>query len=74
MSPGFGADVEELAEDCGAVRSQLEHLQRLLLQVSTNLLTWKIGSVISLRLEVMSRVQLTALKYFQPAQMFFGTS
>lgn len=31
-SPGFGLDVEELAEDCSAVRSQLEFLQRLLLQ------------------------------------------
>ncbi|XP_065805826.1 serine-rich coiled-coil domain-containing protein 2 [Labrus bergylta] len=31
-SPGFGLDVEELAEDCSAVRSQLEYLQRLLLQ------------------------------------------
>uniref|UniRef100_A0AAQ4NQK5 Coiled-coil serine-rich protein 2a n=1 Tax=Gasterosteus aculeatus aculeatus TaxID=481459 RepID=A0AAQ4NQK5_GASAC len=31
-SPGLGVDVEELAEDCSAVRSQLEHLQRLLLQ------------------------------------------
>eukprot|EP00066_Takifugu_rubripes_P023116 XP_011612382.1 PREDICTED: serine-rich coiled-coil domain-containing protein 2-like [Takifugu rubripes] len=32
LSLGFGADVEELAEDCCAVRSQLEHLQSLLLQ------------------------------------------
>lgn len=32
-SPGLGLDVEELAEDCSAVRSQLEFLQRLLLQV-----------------------------------------
>ncbi|XP_054860562.1 serine-rich coiled-coil domain-containing protein 2 isoform X2 [Amphiprion ocellaris] len=31
-SPGLGLDVEELAEDCCAVRSQLEYLQRLLLQ------------------------------------------
>ncbi|XP_074519300.1 serine-rich coiled-coil domain-containing protein 2-like isoform X2 [Halichoeres trimaculatus] len=31
-SPGLGLDVEELAEDCSAVRSQLEFLQRLLLQ------------------------------------------
>ncbi|KAI3365344.1 hypothetical protein L3Q82_010128 [Scortum barcoo] len=31
-SPGLGLDVEELAEDCSAVRSQLEHLHRLLLQ------------------------------------------
>ncbi|XP_075891214.1 uncharacterized protein ccser2b isoform X2 [Nelusetta ayraudi] len=31
-SPGLGMDVEELAEDCCEVRSQLEHLQRLLLQ------------------------------------------
>ncbi|KAM9336254.1 uncharacterized protein ABDE67_019309 [Symphorus nematophorus] len=31
-SPGLGVDVEELAEDCSAVRSQLEYLQRLLLQ------------------------------------------
>uniref|UniRef100_UPI0037E73ECA serine-rich coiled-coil domain-containing protein 2-like n=1 Tax=Semicossyphus pulcher TaxID=241346 RepID=UPI0037E73ECA len=31
-SPGLGLDVEELAEDCSAVRSQLEYLQRLLLQ------------------------------------------
>ncbi|XP_078019767.1 serine-rich coiled-coil domain-containing protein 2 isoform X5 [Epinephelus lanceolatus] len=31
-TPGLGADVEELAEDCSAVRSQLEFLQRLLLQ------------------------------------------
>ncbi|KAM8836122.1 uncharacterized protein AB9W97_001978 isoform 2-T2 [Spinachia spinachia] len=30
-SPGLGVDVEELAEDCSAVRSQLEYLQRLLL-------------------------------------------
>ncbi|XP_063749453.1 serine-rich coiled-coil domain-containing protein 2-like isoform X2 [Eleginops maclovinus] len=29
--PALGADVEELAEDCSAVRSQLEYLQRLLL-------------------------------------------
>lgn len=33
-SPSLGMDVEELAEDCCEVRSQLEHLQRLLLQVS----------------------------------------
>lgn len=32
-TPGFGLDLEELAEDCCAVRSQLEYLQRLLLQV-----------------------------------------
>lgn len=32
-SPSLGMDVEELAEDCCEVRSQLEHLQRLLLQV-----------------------------------------
>lgn len=32
-SPCLGLDVEELAEDCSAVRSQLEYLQRLLLQV-----------------------------------------
>lgn len=32
-TPGLGLDVEELAEDCSAVRSQLEYLQRLLLQV-----------------------------------------
>ncbi|XP_070708272.1 serine-rich coiled-coil domain-containing protein 2-like [Pempheris klunzingeri] len=32
VSPGLGVDVEELAEDCSAVRSQLEYLQRLLLQ------------------------------------------
>ncbi|XP_072229805.1 serine-rich coiled-coil domain-containing protein 2 [Leuresthes tenuis] len=33
LSPGTpGLDVEELAEDCSAVRSQLEFLQRLLLQ------------------------------------------
>lgn len=32
-TPGLGVDVEELAEDCCAVRSQLEYLQRLLLQV-----------------------------------------
>lgn len=31
-SPSLGLDVEELAEDCSAVRSQLEYLQRLLLQ------------------------------------------
>ncbi|XP_026207091.1 serine-rich coiled-coil domain-containing protein 2-like isoform X2 [Anabas testudineus] len=31
-SPGLGLDVEELAEDCSAVRSQLEFLQRLLQQ------------------------------------------
>lgn len=31
-APALGLDVEELAEDCSAVRSQLEHLQRLLLQ------------------------------------------
>ncbi|KAL6095346.1 ccser2 [Pungitius sinensis] len=31
-SPGLGVDVEELAEDCSAVRSQLGYLQRLLLQ------------------------------------------
>uniref|UniRef100_UPI003AAF072A serine-rich coiled-coil domain-containing protein 2-like n=1 Tax=Centroberyx gerrardi TaxID=166262 RepID=UPI003AAF072A len=31
--PGLGLDVEELAEDCSAVKSQLEYLQRLLLQV-----------------------------------------
>ncbi|XP_029384098.1 serine-rich coiled-coil domain-containing protein 2-like isoform X2 [Echeneis naucrates] len=31
-SPGLGLDVEELAEDCSAVRSQLEYLQKLLLQ------------------------------------------
>ncbi|XP_026170920.1 serine-rich coiled-coil domain-containing protein 2 isoform X2 [Mastacembelus armatus] len=31
-TPALGLDVEELAEDCSAVRSQLEHLQRLLLQ------------------------------------------
>nr|XP_046232761.1 serine-rich coiled-coil domain-containing protein 2-like isoform X2 [Scatophagus argus] len=31
-SPGLGLDVEELAEDCSVVRSQLEYLQRLLLQ------------------------------------------
>ncbi|XP_042364588.1 serine-rich coiled-coil domain-containing protein 2-like isoform X3 [Plectropomus leopardus] len=31
-APGLGVDVEELAEDCSAVRSQLEFLQRLLLQ------------------------------------------
>lgn len=30
--PGLGLDVEELAEDCCAVRSQLENLHRLLLQ------------------------------------------
>ncbi|XP_075999684.1 uncharacterized protein LOC142992990 isoform X2 [Genypterus blacodes] len=30
--PGLGLDVEELAEDCSAVKSQLEYLQRLLLQ------------------------------------------
>ncbi|XP_059180133.1 serine-rich coiled-coil domain-containing protein 2-like isoform X2 [Centropristis striata] len=30
--PGLGLDVEDLAEDCSAVRSQLEYLQRLLLQ------------------------------------------
>lgn len=33
LTPGLGLDVEELAEDCSAVRSQLEFLQRLLLQV-----------------------------------------
>uniref|UniRef100_A0A4W6DSS9 Coiled-coil serine-rich protein 2a n=1 Tax=Lates calcarifer TaxID=8187 RepID=A0A4W6DSS9_LATCA len=32
LTPGLGLDVEELAEDCSAVRSQLEFLQRLLLQ------------------------------------------
>ncbi|XP_034413882.1 serine-rich coiled-coil domain-containing protein 2-like isoform X2 [Cyclopterus lumpus] len=32
QSPGLGLDVEELAEDCCAVRSQLEYLQSLLLQ------------------------------------------
>ncbi|KAM9838126.1 uncharacterized protein ACBR49_018748 [Aulostomus maculatus] len=32
LSPGLGLDVEELAEDCSAVKSQLEYLQRLLLQ------------------------------------------
>ncbi|XP_074475508.1 uncharacterized protein LOC141758220 isoform X2 [Sebastes fasciatus] len=31
-TPGLGVDAEELAEDCSAVRSQLEYLQRLLLQ------------------------------------------
>ncbi|XP_040923109.1 serine-rich coiled-coil domain-containing protein 2-like isoform X2 [Toxotes jaculatrix] len=31
-TPALGLDVEELAEDCSAVRSQLEYLQRLLLQ------------------------------------------
>ncbi|XP_041830082.1 serine-rich coiled-coil domain-containing protein 2-like isoform X2 [Melanotaenia boesemani] len=31
-TPSLGLDVEELAEDCCAVRSQLEFLQRLLLQ------------------------------------------
>ncbi|TMS21920.1 Serine-rich coiled-coil domain-containing protein 2, partial [Larimichthys crocea] len=31
-TPSLGLDVEELAEDCSAVRSQLEYLQRLLLQ------------------------------------------
>ncbi|KAK2820147.1 hypothetical protein Q5P01_023106 [Channa striata] len=31
-APGLGVDVEELAEDCSAVRSQLEFLQRLLQQ------------------------------------------
>ncbi|XP_037836784.1 serine-rich coiled-coil domain-containing protein 2 isoform X1 [Kryptolebias marmoratus] len=31
-APGLGLDVEELAEDCSLVRSQLEFLQRLLLQ------------------------------------------
>ncbi|CAJ1081374.1 serine-rich coiled-coil domain-containing protein 2-like isoform X2 [Xyrichtys novacula] len=31
-SPGLGLDVEELAEECSAVKSQLEFLQRLLLQ------------------------------------------
>ncbi|KAM8730502.1 uncharacterized protein AB9X84_000551 isoform 1-T3 [Acanthopagrus schlegelii] len=31
-SPGLGVDVEELAEDCSVVKSQLEYLQRLLLQ------------------------------------------
>uniref|UniRef100_A0A8C6UIY3 Serine-rich coiled-coil domain-containing protein 2-like n=1 Tax=Neogobius melanostomus TaxID=47308 RepID=A0A8C6UIY3_9GOBI len=30
--PGLGADVEELVEDCSAVKSQLEYLQKLLLQ------------------------------------------
>lgn len=30
--PGLGLDVEELAEDCSAVRSQLEYLQKILLQ------------------------------------------
>ncbi|CAL8301591.1 unnamed protein product [Lota lota] len=29
---GLGMDVEELADNCSAVRAQLEHLQRLLLQ------------------------------------------
>lgn len=33
VNSSLGVDVEELAEDCCAVRSQLEHLQRLLLQV-----------------------------------------
>ncbi|XP_035468504.2 serine-rich coiled-coil domain-containing protein 2 isoform X4 [Scophthalmus maximus] len=32
LPPALGLDVEELADDCSAVRSQLEHLQRLLLQ------------------------------------------
>ncbi|XP_035853175.1 serine-rich coiled-coil domain-containing protein 2-like [Sander lucioperca] len=31
-TPGLGLDVEEMAEDCSAVRSQLEYLQRILLQ------------------------------------------
>lgn len=31
-TPALGVDVQELVEDCSAVRSQLEHLQRLLLQ------------------------------------------
>ncbi|XP_067343881.1 serine-rich coiled-coil domain-containing protein 2-like isoform X3 [Channa argus] len=31
-APGLGLDVEELAEDCSAVRSQLEFLRRLLQQ------------------------------------------
>ncbi|XP_068610627.1 serine-rich coiled-coil domain-containing protein 2 [Brachionichthys hirsutus] len=31
-TPGLGLDVEELAEDCLVVRSQLEFLQRLLIQ------------------------------------------
>lgn len=31
-APGLGVDVEELAEDCSAVRTQLEYLQKLLLQ------------------------------------------
>ncbi|XP_028285928.1 serine-rich coiled-coil domain-containing protein 2-like isoform X2 [Parambassis ranga] len=31
-TPSLGLDVEELAEDCSAVKSQLEYLQRLLLQ------------------------------------------
>ncbi|XP_068161306.1 serine-rich coiled-coil domain-containing protein 2 [Antennarius striatus] len=31
-TPGLGLDVEDLAEDCSAVRSQLEYLQRLLIQ------------------------------------------
>ncbi|KAM9426220.1 uncharacterized protein KZ484_017332 isoform 2-T2 [Pholidichthys leucotaenia] len=31
-TPSLGLDVEELAEDCSAVRSQLEYLQKLLLQ------------------------------------------
>ncbi|XP_033840194.1 serine-rich coiled-coil domain-containing protein 2-like isoform X2 [Periophthalmus magnuspinnatus] len=30
--PSLGVDVEELVEDCSAVRSQLEYLQKLLLQ------------------------------------------
>lgn len=60
LSRGFGADVEELAEECSAVRFQLEHLQRLLLQVSTSTLMWKICGVISLRFEVTRRLQLTA--------------
>lgn len=30
--PGLGLDVEELVEDCSAVKSQLEYLQKLLLQ------------------------------------------
>ncbi|XP_030196277.1 serine-rich coiled-coil domain-containing protein 2 isoform X2 [Gadus morhua] len=32
MDLGLGMDVEELADNCSAVRAQLEHLQRLLLQ------------------------------------------
>ncbi|KAM7370341.1 hypothetical protein PAMP_009897 [Pampus punctatissimus] len=31
-TPGLGLDVEELAEDCSAVKSQLEYLKQLLLQ------------------------------------------